>query len=85
MNADVKKSAFNVARNLVIVVKFYFYVFKKLSKITDKPASEVARSHSSFTLSFDLIAQRQNKRFFRHRNRLAAWVCRLYFSGGEKR
>ena len=55
-----------MAGKLGIVVIFTFRsVFKrKLSKILDMPISEVARSLSSFTLSFDLISRHQNKRFY---------------------
>ena len=35
-----------------------------LAEIQDTPACEVARSHSSCILSFDLIGQHQNKRFY---------------------
>ena len=35
-----------------------------LAKIQDTPAREVARSHSSCILSFDLIGQHQNKRLY---------------------
>ena len=35
-----------------------------LSKIQDTSAREVARSHSSCSLSFDLIGLHQNKRFY---------------------
>ena len=35
-----------------------------LAKIQDTPEREVARSHSSCILSFDLIGQHQNKRFY---------------------
>ena len=35
-----------------------------LAEIQDTPAWEVARSHSSCILSFDLIGQHQNKRFY---------------------
>ena len=35
-----------------------------LAKIQDTSAREVARSHSSCILSFDLIGQHQNKRFY---------------------
>ena len=57
----MKKSAFNVAGNLVMGVKFMFQI---LSKIQDTSAREVARSHSSCILSFDLIGLHQNKRFY---------------------
>ena len=86
MNADVKKSAFNVAQNLVIVVKFTFQrVFKKLSKIIDKPAREVTKSHSSFTLSIDLIAQRENKRFFSSQKSFGRLGLQTLLSGGKTR
>ena len=35
-----------------------------LSELQDTSAREVARSHSSCILSFDLIGQHQNKRFY---------------------
>ena len=35
-----------------------------LSEIQDTSAHEVARSHSNCILSFDLIGQHQNKRFY---------------------
>ena len=35
-----------------------------LAKIQDTPARKVARNHSSFVLSFNLIGQHQNKRFY---------------------
>ena len=55
-----------MAGKLSIVAIFTFRsVFKrKRSKILDMPISEVARSRSSFTLSFDLISRHQNKRFY---------------------
>ena len=49
---------------LVIVVKFTFRYLVTLAKIQDTPAREVARSHSSCILSFDLIGEHQNKRFY---------------------
>ena len=51
---------------------------------TRQPAREVARSHSSCILSFDLIGQHQNKRFHVTENRFAARVRWHYFSVGEK-
>ena len=48
-----------------MVVKFTFQsVLVILSKIQDTSAREVARSHSSCILSFDLIGLHQNKRFY---------------------
>ena len=35
-----------------------------LAKIQDTPARNAARSHSSCIISFDLIGQGQNKRFY---------------------
>ena len=54
----IKTSAFKVAGNLVMVVKFTF------QSVQDTTAREVARSHSSCIVSFDLIGQHQNKRFY---------------------
>ena len=50
---------------LVMVVKFTFQsvYLVTLAKIQDTPAGEVASSHSSCILSFELIGQHQNKRF----------------------
>ena len=44
-----------------MVVKF---TFQSLTKIQDTSARDVARSHSSYILSFDLTGQHQNKRFY---------------------
>ena len=61
----IKKSAFNVAGNLVMVEKFMFQsVFGNSHQIQDTSARDVARSHLSCILSFDLIDQHQNKRFY---------------------
>ena len=50
-----------------------------LAKIQDTSAREVARSHSSCILSFDLIGQKSKQKILRHGNRFAARVCRRYF------
>ena len=49
-----------------MVVKFTFQsVLVTLSKMQDTPAcNHAARSRSSCIISFDLIGQRQNKRFY---------------------
>ena len=48
-----------------MVVKFTFQsVLVTLAKIQDTPARNAARSRSSCIISFDLIGQRQNKRFY---------------------
>ena len=47
-------------REIHVPVKAYLVT---LAEIQDTPAREVARSHSSWNLSFDLIGQHQNKRF----------------------
>ena len=48
-----------------MVVKFTFQsVLVTLAKIQDTPARNAARSHSSCIISFDLIGQGQNKRFY---------------------
>ena len=47
-----------------MVVKFTFCYLVTLTKIQDTPAREVARGHSSCILSFDLIGEHQNKRFY---------------------
>ena len=61
----MKKSAFNVAENLVVVLKFTFQsVFGNSCQIQDTAAREVARSPSSCILSFALIGQHQNKSFY---------------------
>ena len=54
-----------------------------LPKIQDTPAHEVERSHSSCILSFDLIGEHQNKRFY-----VTEIVCRsssqtVFFGGRE--
>ena len=68
-----------------MVVKFTFQsVFDNLAEIQDTSAREVARNHSSCILSFDLIGQHQNKRFYVTENRFAARVRKRYFSEGEK-
>ena len=47
-----------------MVVKFTFKAYLvTFAESQDTPASEVARSHSSCILSFDLTGQHQNKRF----------------------
>ena len=56
----ITKSAFNVAENLVMVVNSR----SKASLVILANSCEVARSHSSCILSFDLIGQIQNKRFY---------------------
>ena len=45
-------------------MKFTFRCLVTLAKIQDTPAREVARSHSICILSFDLIGEHQNKRFY---------------------
>ena len=45
-------------------MKFTFRYLVTLAKIQDTLAREVARSHSSCILSFDLIGEHQNKRFY---------------------
>ena len=48
-----------------MVVKFTFQsVLVTLAKIQDTPARNAARSHSSCIISFDLIGQGQNRRFY---------------------
>ena len=48
-----------------MVVKFTFQsVLVTLAKIQDAPARNAARSHSSCIISFDLIGQGQNRRFY---------------------
>ena len=48
-----------------MVVKFTFQsVLVTLAKIQDIPARNAARSHSSCIISFDLIGQGQNRRFY---------------------
>ena len=48
-----------------MVVKFTFQsVLVTLAKIQDTPARNAARSRSSCIISFDLIGQGQNKRFY---------------------
>ena len=60
-----KMSAFNVAGNLVMVVKFTFQsVFGNSPKSKTLQSARSRRSHSSCILSFDLIGQHQNKRFY---------------------
>ena len=57
--------AFNVAANLVIVVKFTLQsVFSNSHQNPRHASSEVARIHSSCILSFDLIGQHQKKRLY---------------------
>ena len=48
-----------------MVVKFTFQsVLVTLAKIQDTPARNAAKSRSSCIISFDLIGQGQNKRFY---------------------
>ena len=48
-----------------MVVKFAFQnVFGNSPKVQDISMREVARSHSNCILSFDLIGQHRNKRFY---------------------
>ena len=48
-----------------MIVKFTFQsVFGNIAKVQDTPARDVARSHSSCILSFDLTGQRRNKSFY---------------------
>ena len=64
-SCSIKKSAFNVAENLVTVREFTFQsAFGNSRQNPDTPAREVVRSHSSCILSYDLIGQHQNKRFY---------------------
>ena len=58
----IKKSAFNVAGNLVMVVKFTFQAVFGNSRRNPRHLS--ARSHLSCILSFDGTGQHQNKRFY---------------------
>ena len=51
---------FNFSNISLSIFKAYLVT---LAKIQDTPALEVARSHSSCILSFDLIGLHQNKRF----------------------
>ena len=54
----IKTSAFNVTGNLVSPY------LVTLAGIQDTSAREVTRSHLSCILSFDLVGQHQNKRFY---------------------
>ena len=68
-----------------MIVKFTFpSVFGNLAEIQDTSAREVARSHSSCILSFDLTGQHKNKKFYVTENRFAARVRKRHFSEGEK-
>ena len=65
----IKKSAFNVAGNLVMVGNRLWNSCSKvylvtLADIQDTSAREVARSHLSCILSFDLIGEHKDKRFY---------------------
>ena len=55
-----------------------------LAEVQDTTAREVERSHSSYILSFDLIGQHQNKRFYVTENRFAARVFRRERSDDRK-
>ena len=60
-----------------MVMKFTFQsVLVTLAKIQDTPARNAARSRSSCIISFDLIGQGQNKRFY---------VTEIVFVGREAR
>ena len=65
-------------------MKFMFQsLFKNIRETLNVPVREVKRSHLGFTLSFDLIGQHQNKRFYITE---IIWRLRLEdFSGGERR
>ena len=54
-----------------------------LSKIQDTSAREVARSHSSCILSFDLIGLHQNKRFTSWKSFCRSGSQTLFFGGRE--
>ena len=77
----IKKSAFNVAGNLVMFVKFTFQsiYLVTLAKIQDTPTRELARSHSICILSFDLTGQHQNKRFYATEIVLPLWFADVIF------
>ena len=69
-----------------MAVEFTFQSVFGNSHQNPRHASARTRSHSSYILSFDLINQRQNKRFTSRKSFLfAARVRRRYFSEGEKR
>ena len=79
-----KQSAFNVAGNLVIVVKFTFQiVFGNSRQIQDTLAREVTISHSRCILSFDLIDKHQNKRFYVMETVLLLAFSDVIFGGRE--
>ena len=54
-----------------------------LAEILDASAREVARSHSSLILSFDLIGQHQNKRFTSRKSLCRSGSQTLFFGGRE--
>ena len=77
---------FNVAGNLVIVVKFTLQSVFSNSHQNPRNARERSRKESLELYSIlwsDWPTSKQKA--LRHGNRFAARVCRRYFSGGEKR
>ena len=82
----IKKSAFNVAGNLVMVVKFTFQSVFGNSRRNPRHFSARGREGSLELYSIlwsDWPTSKQ--KVLRHENRFAARVCRRYFSEGEKR
>ena len=81
----IKKSAFNVAGNIVIVVKFTFQSVVGNSRWNPRHFSARGREESLELYSVlwsDWPTSKQKG--LRHWNRLAARVRRRYFSEGEK-
>ena len=67
-----------------MVVKFTFQsVFGNSLQIQDTSAREVARSHSSCILSFDLIGLHQNKRFTSRKSFCRSGSQTLFFGERE--
>ena len=82
----IKKSAFNVAGNLVMVVKFTFQSVFGNSCPNLRHASARGRKESLELYSILWSGCSTSKqKVLLHRNRFAARVRRRYFSEGEKR